>query len=531
MRSNFGSTMRILRLVAALATAALLLVPPPSAAARPTLAQAIARLTSNPRYARGYFGIAVYDIDHRRMLYARDAQHLFVPASTTKTLTEGTALGVLGPNFRFRTPVYRTGPVAGGVLHGDLVLVASGDPDISQRIQRNGTLAFENEDHAYDGSPETKAVPGDPLAVLRDLAKQIAARGIHAITGRVFVDATLFPDAGMEAGTGTDVNPMILNDNIIDVIVAPGARAADPARVVSISPQTPYARFVNAARTAGPHTDDTLAMTDADDGHGGRIVTIAGTVKSTDKPTLYAYRVANPPRFAEDALTIALRDAGVAIENPPPDAPFVRAAYASSYLPANLVAEHVSPPLREDVRVTLKVSDNLHAAEMPYLLGVYAGHARHGRLQAGFDVEARFLRNAGMDLSGASQSDGEGAYDYFAPAFMVHYLAWVHSQPWYGDFYRALPILGVDGTLADVQTGAPARGRVHAKTGAWGWPNLLSHGAVYSRGLVGYVTTRSGKHVAFCIYVNDIAFGHDVDGVAILGQLLGAIANAIYVDG
>lgn len=465
------------------------------------------------------------------MLYERNAQRLFVPASTTKTLTEGAALAVLGPNFRFTTPVYRTGPVENGVLHGDLVLVASGDPDISQRIQPDGTLAFENEDHAYDGSPETKAVPGDPLAVLRELARQVAATGIHSVTGRVVVDATLFPDGGMEAGTGTDVNPMILNDNIVDVIVAPGAAAGDPVRIVSISPQTPYARFVNHATTSAAGVDDTLAMSDADDGHGGRVVTIAGTVKVTDKPTLYAYRVPNPPRFAEDAFALALRDAGVAVGNPPPDGTFDRAAYAASYSPANLVAKHVSPPLREDVKVTLKVSDNLHAAEMPYLLGVYGAHATHDQLQAGFNVEAAFLRRAGLDLSGASQADGEGANDYFAPAFITAYLAWVRTQSWYGDFYRALPILGVDGTLVDVDTHAPSRGHVHAKTGTWYFSNLLNGGTVVSRGLAGYVTTRGGRHLAFCIYVMHIPFGHDVDGTSALGRLFGTIANAIYLHG
>jgi PBP4 family serine-type D-alanyl-D-alanine carboxypeptidase len=496
----------------------------------PPLSAAIGRIVDVLQYSHAFFGIAVYDIDRRRMLYARNAARLFIPASTTKLMTEGTALGVLGPNFRFTTPVYRTGPIVNGVVEGDLVLVASGDPDISQRVQPNGTLAFENWDHAYDGSPQTKAVPGDPLTVLRDLARQVAAHGIHRVTGRVVVDASLFPDGGPEAGTQTDVSPMILNDNLVDLIIAPGKHAGDPVSVVSISPQTPFAQFINKATTAASG-DDTLAMSDANDGHGGRIVTISGTVKRTDPPTLYGYRIPDPPRFAEDAFSLALRDAGVQIADPPIDTTFDRAAYAASYTPQNLVAEHVSPPLSQDVKVTLKVSDNLHAAEMPYLLGVYAGHAKDDILQAGFDVESRFLKAAGLDLSGAAQADGEGAADDFAPSFVVHYLAWVHAQPWFGDFYNALPILGVDGTLADVQKHAPARGKVHAKTGTWTAPNLLSHGFVWSKGLAGYVTTRSGKHVAFCLYVNNLALGHDVDGESLIGELLGKIANAIYLNG
>ena len=172
------------------------------------LATAVQAAFKTPRLRHSIVAAEVYDLDTHRVLYRHDAETLMAAASTTKLLTEGTSLALLGPNFRYTTPVYRTGAVdSGGVLHGDLVLVASGDPNLSQRIQPNGTLAFENEDHAYDGSPDTKAVPGDPLAVLRDLAAQVVKSGIKSVDGRVLVDASLFPDQGPEGGTGTIVSP------------------------------------------------------------------------------------------------------------------------------------------------------------------------------------------------------------------------------------------------------------------------------------------------------------------------------------
>ena len=124
-------------------------------------------------------------------------------ASTTKLLSTGTSLALLGPDFRWTTPVYRTAPVdQAGTLHGDIILVASGDPNLSQRIKTDGTLAFENEDHSYGGSLDTRAVPGDPLAVLRDLASQVYKSGIRRVDGRVVVDTSLFPDQGPEIGIG-----------------------------------------------------------------------------------------------------------------------------------------------------------------------------------------------------------------------------------------------------------------------------------------------------------------------------------------
>ena len=120
-----------------------------------------------------------YDLDAKKVVASVNGDRLFVPGSTTKLLTMGTALEVLGADHRFRTRVYRTGPVRNGVLEGDLVLVASGDPNLSGRRRADGSYSFVDRDHSYGGLP----VATDPLLTLRDIARQIAARGITAVTG------------------------------------------------------------------------------------------------------------------------------------------------------------------------------------------------------------------------------------------------------------------------------------------------------------------------------------------------------------
>ncbi len=135
---------------------------------------------------------------------------LFTPGSTTKLLSAGTALAKLGPTHRFSTTLFRTGPTSPtGTLNGDLVLVASGDPNQSQRMQPDGSLAFENHDHSYGGAPDTKAVPGDPLVVITQLAAQVAVTDIKRITGRVLIDASLYAEGTRELGTGVVVSPIM----------------------------------------------------------------------------------------------------------------------------------------------------------------------------------------------------------------------------------------------------------------------------------------------------------------------------------
>ncbi len=500
--------------------------------APPTMTQVLA----TPLLRHAIVAGEVYDLDTHRVLFVHNGQTYMEAASTTKLLTEGTSLALLGPNFRWTTPVYRTGPIdANGVLHGDLVLVASGDPNISQRIQPDGTLAFENEDHAYDGSPDTKAVPGDPLIVLRQLAAQVQRSGIKAIDGRVFVDASLFASPGPEGGTGTMVSPMILNDNVVDVTMVPGAHPGDAA-AISVSPETPYVRFVNKVTTGKSGSEPTVDMSDdVAQPDGSHVVTITGSTPGGPS-ILYAYRVPNPDVFAQMAFANVLQGAGITITAPASAAPFDPAAAKASYTVTNLVASHTSPPLSQDVRITLKLSDNLHAAMGPYTWAVHLAPAPHkDPLAQGFALEHKMLQQAGLDTNSESMTDGLGVSAFFTPDFMVHYLAWVRSRPWYDDFRNGLPIMGVDGTLFNIQNSSPAAGKVFAKTGTFGVGDELNDNTmITAKGLAGYMTTRNGHHVAFAFYINRTSGTSSVYSAKDIahtdGELLGAMATATWLS-
>ncbi|HUO02805.1 MAG TPA: D-alanyl-D-alanine carboxypeptidase, partial [Rhizomicrobium sp.] len=149
-----------------------------------TFVEAVRQVTSRPVYAHGEFGLEVWSLDTDRMVYALNNQRLFTPGSTTKLFTEGTALYLLGADYRFHTPLYRTGKVdVKGTLHGDLILVGSGDPNLSDRLQPDGTLAWVDEDHTYGGA-ESRLVGHDPAIVLHQFAKAVADAGIKRVMGR-----------------------------------------------------------------------------------------------------------------------------------------------------------------------------------------------------------------------------------------------------------------------------------------------------------------------------------------------------------
>lgn len=491
------------------------------------LADRIQRVMNRPEFAHAMWGIQFTSLDSGRVVYALNENKLFTPGSTTKLVTEGTALGVLGADHRFTTRVYRTGPVRAGVLQGDLVLLASGDPNLSARLKADGTLAFENEDHSYDADPSTKAVPGDPLQVLRGLAKQVKEHGITRVRGSVIVDASLYPEGERELGTGVVISPVVVNDNLVDVMIGPNTDGEGTASL-SVSPATSYVRFINEVKTAPAGTRPSIHWSsDSVRADGSHVVVASGVFPKGTAPILYSYAVPEPSRFAEVSFAEVLRDVGVAAQPRRYATKPALVRLRSSYGPVNTVAEHQSATFGNEVRVTLKVSQNLHASMTPFLLGALRGH---DSVATGFDVEREFLASLGLDLTGAQQADGAGGDAHYTPAFMTSYLAAMAKRPDISTFLAALPVLGRDGTLWDIQPESPAAGHVFAKTGTFAVGDPLNRRLlVTGKGLAGYMTTAQGERLAFAIYVNNVSVSTAPDEVKrVVGQALGEIAAMAY---
>lgn len=496
-----------------------------------TLEQRIKKIMDRPEFAHSRFGIEFRSMDSGKVVYELNPQQLFVPGSTTKLLTEGTALELLGGDYRFHTKIYRTGPVKkDGTLNGDLILVAGGDYNLSNRIQPDGTLTFENMDHSY-GGPDSKGLASDPLLVVREFAKQIADKGIKRVKGKLLVDATLFPEGDRELGTGVVISPIVVNDNLIDVIATPGATVGAPV-TVKVSPQTAYVTIVNQAKTGAAGSKTSLEYTDEKlNPDGTRNATLTGNLALGAGSLMVAYPVPEPSRYAATILMEALIEKGVrcAIAGPGDRTDFK--VLSANYKQENVVAEHVSPELKEEVKITLKISQNLHASMTPFVLGALVAHRTTQIDQGGFDLENEFLTKGGLDLRGAAQSDGAGGNAYYSPEFMVHYLLYMSKQKDFGDFYRGLPILGKDGTLFKIQVNSPAAGHVHAKTGTFGVYDALNKNLmVTGKGLAGYMDTTSGQHLVLAIYANMVAVpADDPDATQkIVGEALGEIAAAAY---
>ena len=499
-----------------------------AAAAQSDLASHINAIVGRPEFKHASFGIEVYSLKQQKVLYGLNQEKLFVPGSVTKLVTEGTVLQLLGADFRFHTFIYRTGPITDGVLRGDLVLLASGDPNLSNRV-RGDKLLFENEDHAYGQTIDAKLVPGDPLQVIRELAAQVASHGVKKIEGRVLVDVSLFPEGTKEGGSGVIISPIAINDNVIDVVVTPGKAVGD-ATNAQPNVKTRYANFINEVKTAAAGSENSVDFEPKQDDDGNFTVAVTGTMALGSQPHVYPFIVPRPSRFAETVLSEALQQAGVEVARPASGivdwkkmTPF--------YRPENQVAEHVSTPLKEDVKVTLKVSQNLHASMMPYLLGALLSKNAPDVLDAGFRQEKSFLEHAKLDVGAAAQSDGAGGGAYFSPEFIVQFLRYMSEQKDFQIFRDSLPILGRDGSLWNIQRDSPAAGKFYAKTGTFVTGDLLNQQYFLNgKGLAGYLDVPSGDRFVLAIFLNNAHAGDSMKSVLKIGDVLGEIASVTYTS-
>ena len=214
------------------------------------LSRRIEAVVSTPGYQKGHWGILVVDRKTGEVVHERNADELFAPASVTKLFSTAAALIDLGPGYRFQTPVVRRGEVdAKGKLQGDLILVAQGDLCMGGRTGADGTLLFKDEDHTYaSGNLRSEIVGTSPLAGLDHLAREVEAGGIREVTGDVVVDDRLFAAATSTGSGPSRITPIVVNDNVMDVLARPAGKAGEPA-IVTIQPATQFVTMDAAVNT------------------------------------------------------------------------------------------------------------------------------------------------------------------------------------------------------------------------------------------------------------------------------------------
>jgi D-alanyl-D-alanine carboxypeptidase/D-alanyl-D-alanine-endopeptidase (penicillin-binding protein 4) len=411
---------------------------------------------------------------------------LLVPASAAKLAAVATAAEAVGWDYRYETTLRATGPIVDGVLQGDLIAVGSGDPTIGGRA-------------------------GDDIGSWVDALK---SAGIRRIDGRIIGDddaieeprpqlAWAWDDLGY--ATGSLFGALNFAENRLAVTVTPGAAAGTPA-AVSVEPHAAYRPLSNRVVTAATGAPQLVWP---EQRPGEAFLTVAGTVAAGAPPTRLNVSAGNPTFWFASVLRNRLLRQGVEVTGDAWDVDDVMPA--PDRLGATVLFTYRSRPLSEIVQPLLKDSVNLYAEAIMRL------NAAPGVLptnDAALDGYRRRLEAWGVPADAQQVIDGSGLSrrDVISAEALLIVLQHMQDPAARSPFVSALPIAGVDGSLANRMRDTAAAGNVRAKTGTMS--NI--------RSLAGYATTRDGERLAFAAMVNNF------EGAgAAANQALDAIAVAL----
>jgi D-alanyl-D-alanine carboxypeptidase/D-alanyl-D-alanine-endopeptidase (penicillin-binding protein 4) len=467
------------------------------------LAPTIRAHIDQDRFREAFWGIRIESLDSGRVLFTHNADKLLKPASCAKLFTAALALDRLGPDCRLRTSCYaRQPPTRSGTLKGDLWIYGRGDFSYAARFHE-----------------------GDYQAALRPLLQALQIAGIRRIRGGLIGDATYFHGPQFGSGWtwddlqfyyGAEVSPLMLEDNVVDLLFRPGHRTGSPC-FVETRPHTTYLAFALRTSTVDAHGARAIELYRP---LGENVVHVTGQLPLGADPWTDAVAVHDAPRWFVTQLGSRLTQQKVRIGKPPRTLDWLSPAEARpDYTRMVEIAAVDSPPLAELVRQMMKPSQNLYAQA----LFLQVGRQRQSR-QPSLPIPAHytevsalaelgdFLVELGISTNSVKLDDGAGLSRraMVTPNAIVALLKRMDQHRHAEAFQSSLPVAGVDGTLRNRMRDTPAAGRVRAKTGS------LAH--VYT--LSGYATTTAGERLVFSFMLNNPASSSearsDLDNLAVL---------------
>ncbi len=414
----------------------------------PTIKESIDALLPDSLFPPSNIGIKVLSLRTGETLYELNPDHLFNPASNQKLFTAATALVTLGPTYSFTTEVsYDTS------LTPTIFIRGSGDPIMS-------------------------------VLDLDSLCLQIASVVPKRPFWRLVGDVSLFDDIFLGSGWSWDdesstysmgISPLTVNANSIEVLLENN----NGVLKLSTEPETNYmALFADVAivdsvtervkidRQWMKRTNRVVAQGQI--GHGDTLVTAEVSVYQ-------------PELFFMTLVAERLRQRNLLIDTIMID------TVQENTIPLAVLSRGI------DTVITFmnKVSDNLSAEN---ILKTIAAEklGKPGSAARGAAIVRTFLQSIGVDTNKIIVADGSGLsrYNLTSANTIVSLLRAINANAdCFDEFYRSLPIAGIDGTLDNRMKGTKAEGNLRAKTGTLSGASALS----------GFVHTADGEPLAFSI--------------------------------
>lgn len=418
-------------------------------------------LAADPAFNHGTLAFAAMNVDKGQMLAELNSGKALIPASIMKLYTTWAALKVLGKDHRFETQVSYTGEIIDGLLKGDLIVVAGGDPSLGSRY--------------FSGR--------DPLG---ELKAALQAAGIEKIEGKVHYDLSVHHPHNTPRGYiwedmgnyfGATPTALIWRDNTLPLHFKTGEAGNLAVLKTDLPEDKPY-ELHHRIYAANDNKDDawffSAPMT--------RLVYGEGSIPANQSD--FVVKIADPdPVFSfHHELQARL---GMSLEHE---------THYSAFLPEarQELLTLMSPPLTEIISITNQQSVNLFAEA---LLLAIDRNVENKRIIGGLEGVKAQLDAQRIPYAAMRSMDGSGAspLNRISADEVLQLLFIASMDPAFDDYKRSLAIGGEVGTLKWYFKDPALKGNVLGKSGSMKG----------TRNYAGYLTNKHGERIAFAFFMND----------------------------
>lgn len=405
-------------------------------------------------------GIQIQAMDNGKILYQKNPQQLFVPASNLKLFTAVASLLYLKPDYQFQTTLLTDAKtITNGTLQGNVYLKFSGDPSLTaQQVQ----------------------------TLLSNLNKN----NIKAISGNFYIDQTSYNNKPYGPGWMWDelnvcyaapLEATMIDQNCINATLTPAANIGEAAQ---LNLTTHFISVDNQVKTVDANSNCPLELKANNRNH----YILSGCLLTQTPPMNLQIAIKNPNLYAKNFIASTLQNYGIQFTGK------ILNKKANDDL--IVIARQNSQPLSSIVNEMMKQSNDPIANSLFMKLGENYSHDPATWKEATTALQNILTQEAKLNLTNASIVDGAGIsrYNLVSPQQISQLLYFAYHNAAIAPFLMtSLPIAGKDGTLQDRMTAMDIQGKVKAKTGSMTGISALS----------GYVSTAQHKTLAFVILINN----------------------------
>lgn len=445
--------------------------------AQDNVSKVVTEIKNNEYFANGQVALLAIDMKTGEEIASYNSDMSMIPASNTKLFSTAAALELYGPDFKYKTQLVYTGKLdSAGVLIGNVIIKGGGDPTL-------GSKFFYDQDCFKYNELFLKAVKN---------------AGIRRITGNIIGDGTVYAKE-MTPSTwswenignyfGAVPSGLTVHDNYATLHFKTG-KEGTTAVYMGCEPEIKGLKVETAAVAADIKRENTNTF--------GKTYQkekyIEGPMPQNNMDVTVRTIIPDPALFAASQLLDSLNSNGIQVFGQAVSA-FEHNRYAlNEETPHTVICTIESPTLAEIIQQTNYYSINLYAEHCLALVGLKQVNTTNVDLAC--YALMNFWRNKGMDIKGMSINDGCGLshYNIVTARQLCFLLTYMRNQSkYYDSFNSSLTMCGGKGTMAGMCPNTRAVNNARGKSGT------IRRVKSYS----GYVTTRSGRELAFAILINN----------------------------